>query len=516
MKTPLTLLSIVLLLFIPAVCLAAETQTLLLVADFEYSGITEQEMQLLVDLYSYTIFETGKYIVMNRYERNKLLKGFGYKQNRLNDKSAYLEAGELLQARALVTGTCFREGNTLSIALTLWDIGSVTEVCTVTRMFGDMSDLITTSRQITEELTGGKINEYQTAPKDTGETAGLSASLYLAAIRERLLIVLPDGILEPDIAAARLLTGQTAAFLLNSGRASVTFSSFAYDIGSPDYRALQKLLEKRNCHTLVLVEKKEGVISLYFYEPLENEELSGLIKLKIPLLLSANRQAEAKRIAGIIETKLPRLSPRMIARELDNENLIKAKLDMLLFNERLLSRQFFVNIHQTIFKPAIAGKYHPMLNMVGLEADAFWYYTPFFGIGGGAGFSLSYPATLDSKLSAHPLVQQYEFRLVPFSFRTGGNIGLLLNIITSVAVQNAYRVTYDELIDKYYYIDQTWLISFKTGLALGLMIHLDDTFTVFIDLVRMSAIFPFNIGTVTWDETNISGGVGGVGLILRF
>ncbi|RPJ06543.1 MAG: hypothetical protein EHM28_09890 [Spirochaetaceae bacterium] len=506
-------------------CAHSQEQELLIVADFEYEGISEFDMHILVDLFSYTIFETGGFQVMNRYERNKLLRGFGYKQDRLTDQAAYVEAGELLQARKIVTGSCRRTGNYISLSLILWQAGlqssSPSGSNTISRhyehVFAGMDDLYENAREIISQLVAKK----SAITGNISGISGLTASLYLTPIRERVLIVLPVGSADKDAlddatASARLLAAETVSRLLSSNRLSVTISSWTYDPAAPDYAGLHNLLSERDCHTLCIIEKRENRFVLCFYEALPEGEDSSQVKLAVPVSLAAGRTAEALRLAQTIEKELPLLSPGLLARELGREIRIKDKLDMLLFNERFLAKRFLINIHQSMIKPALVGKYHPMMNLLALEGDFIWYWDQLFGSGIGYSFSAGYPGTLDSKLSSHPIVGQHEFRIIPLSFRSAGNISVVVNLTASINLQNAFRIVYYEPIDKYEFKDETLLIMFKAGVNMGILINVDDFYTIYVDLVSLGYVVPFNIGTVTYDGTNISGGLGGVGLILRF
>jgi hypothetical protein len=89
------------------------------------------------------------------------------------------------------------------------------------------------------------------------------------------------------------------------------------------------------------------------------------------------------------------------------------------------------NLHLNILNPAVVYIYQPLLSFLSLGLDGYWYYAGVFGAGLGFFFSLGYPATFDQKLSSHPLVTQYEIRLIPVSFRTAGRLSVLLNLIVS-------------------------------------------------------------------------------------
>jgi hypothetical protein len=467
-------------------------EPLLLVADLKYSGITEFEMKLLVDLFSYTIFETGGYLVMNRYERNKLLKGFGYNRTNLEERSVYLEAGELLRARYIVTGSCLQDRTGLVLELSLWDVTTGLLVKKAAATAPAVSGLIEKARAVTEELTGKRALVVQTA----AGTGGLFASLYINPIHERILIVLPDGILDERTAAARLLVSEAANRLSPQSRCQLFLSSAPYDPKKTDPKKYAKTLSNRNCHTLSLIDFSQ--------------------KLKVLFSINLDREEQAGLLAQRLEAGLPLLSTVLIARELAQEISIKEQLDELLFNEKLISQHFYLNVHQSVIKPVVVNKYHPLLNLLSIEADAYWYYADLFGIGAGYAFSLGYPATIDSQLASHPLVAQHEFRLIPLSFRTIGRISVVLNLIAAFNMHNAYRIVYNGPLDKYEYLDEKTLFFFKFGLNMGILFSIDDNVSVFLDVVTLSGIIPLNIGTVTYDGTNISGALGGLGVIFRF
>jgi hypothetical protein len=502
------LLISILLLLLPVSFLYGQSLPLLIIADFDYSGVSDSEMKLLVDIFSYTVFETGNFIVLNRYERNKLLKGFGYNSNRLKEKQAYMEAGELLRAEYLITGSCTHDNDLFSIALYLWEVKTNALVNTISGTYLSLEEMINGARSLNAKLVAPF---RKTGYNEQAEpSSGLSETLYVSRILQRILVVFPTGTRTDVEAGFHVLINEACTFLYQSDRMNIQFSSRTYTMTDPDVKTGITLLKKRDCHTLGLLECENDSYFLVLYTDEKTQVL------KIPCFPERERKEEAERIAWELKAELPPLPLKTIARELSREMLIKEKLDMLLFNEKFLSQQLFINLHQSIFKPAVVGKYHPLLNILSFEADVYWYYAKLIGSGAGYAVSLGYPATIDSKLYSHPLVFQHEFRLIPFSFRSAGQIGIMANIMTCFNMHNAYRIVYNSIIDKYDHVDEVLLWFFKVSLNAGLLINVSEMTSVFVDLVTLSYIIPFNIGRVTYDGTAISGALGGIGVIIRF
>ncbi len=483
--------------------LRAQNEPLLLVADLKYAGLDDRRMKLLVDLLSYMIFENGSYQVMNRYERNKLLRGFGYSQTNLTDRAVYLEAAELLRARYIVTGSLLPAAGGLSLSLSLWDVGSGALVKTAAFAFPGYAELVAGSRSVIEGLIG----KARAAAGDR-TASGLSETLYVTRIRERILVALPDPPLDEAAAAARLLAADAASRLNQDERFSVFFTSVPYDPARPDPRALAPVLAARDCHSLALIVHEKNDFFLRLYSPDDG------VRLELPLSFRQARPREAERLARDFRDKVSPFPAVLLARDLEREITIKEKLDTLLFNEKFLARRLTVELHTSTLKPALAGIYQPLLNILSLEADGYWYYGRVFGIGVGYAFSLGYPATIDSQFASCPLIRQHEFRFIPLSFRTPGQISVIFNFITALNLQNAYRI--DTSGPDPAFTDETLLLFFKTAINMGVCFSVNDDVSVALDLATLCYIFPLNQGTVTNTGTNFSGAFGGLGVMVRF
>jgi hypothetical protein len=508
MRLPSGLKAVILgaLIFLGAALpLSAQSGPLLLVADLEYAGVNNAQMKLLVDLISYMIFENGAYTVMNRYERNKLLRGFGYGQTNLKDRTVYLEAADLLRARYIVTGSCLPADGALALSLQLWDVASGSQGKSVTFAAPDFPGLAASSRTLIERFLGKPLS----AGPVRHAASGLSETLYVTRIRERLLIALPSGELDDQTAAARLLVAEAAAKLADDERLSVFFTSVDYQPQRPAPESFTPLLASRDCHSLGLVVKEGSEYFLCLYQP------DFSVRLKLPLSFRLERKTEAEALAQKFRETLSPFPTAPLARELEREIVIKDKLDLLLFKEKFLSRRFAITLEtMMVLKPAVAGIYQPLLDIIAVGMDGFWYYGQVFGVGAGYAFSLGYPATLDAGFAAHPLIRQHEFRFIPLSFRTPGSISVILNFITALNMQNAYRV--DASGPTPQFLDETTLLCLKLGVNMGIGISINDDFSLFIDLATMCYILPLNLGTVTNNGTNFSGAFGGIGVTARF
>ncbi len=498
------------LLFMVLPCMdaaALENTPVFIVADFDVRGISDNDMVLLVDLVSYLIYELKDCFVMNRYERSKLLKGFGYSQTNLADTDIYIEAAELLRSDYLVTGSCIQTGHGLDVKFSLWDVSHYQLVNEAVFRAADFENLVVNSRDIVSELVS--VISHGSA-SDSGNS-GIFKSLYISKMAERFLIVLPEpseGRME-ETASARFLINQAVEDLRGNEGYAVVFSSLEYETENPVPEQFADLLAKRDRHTLALIQSEGDKYFLVIYNPDFSE------RARLELELSGVREDNAGELVRQIE-EIPPVPALTLAGELEKEIKIKEKLDLLLFNDKFISRKLWLNIHQSIVKPAVVNKFHPLFNMVSFELDGYWFYSDLLGLSAGYAFSMGYPGTLDSKLASHPLVFQHEIRFSPLVFRSSGPLSVLIELRAAFNIHNAYKMAYYMSIDKYEYTNETRLIMLKAALASGLLYSINDNSSIFINLAEICAVFPFNADDITYDNSNISGAVGGIGFIFRF
>ena len=87
-----------------------DEKPLISVLDFRTSGISEAEVEVFVDFLSSHIIETNRFRVIDRMQRQALLKEMEFSYEDCTDESCQLEIGRLLAANQIVVGSVGRVG----------------------------------------------------------------------------------------------------------------------------------------------------------------------------------------------------------------------------------------------------------------------------------------------------------------------------------------------------------------------------------------------------------------------
>jgi len=381
--------------------------------DLKTEGISQKDKQLLVDLISYNIFETERVVVIDRRERDKLLKGLGFSLFDNMDDGYYLEIGELLQADYIIRGSLLKKGESYSLHLRLIAIMSGEVINAIDSSYGSWQELIDDCRGVAAKF----LKSFTAALHLNPVTSKLILALVPVRIKERILFVSPLQCTDNLQTSIKQMIHLVAADLLAHKNASIFITSLSYNISNPDLHALQKILKDRDCHSFAIItqENNQEYFSLYTVELELQHRYSINIKQSIKnsaVVLSAN-----------IARSLELLPQKIITQELEKAIIIDEKIEPLIFNEKVLSHQLSLICYQKFIKSALLVEYHPLFNLVGVEADFIWNYSKLLGVGVGCGYAYSYPALIDIKLADHPLISHFEIRAIPLNFRTGGFLG---------------------------------------------------------------------------------------------
>jgi len=100
-------------------------------------------------------------------------------------------------------------------------------------------------------------------------------------------------------------------------------------------------------------------------------------------------------------------------------------------------------------------------------------------MGLGYGFSLSYPGTFDSDLSSHPLVRQHEIQLIPFSLQTGGTVGFVIQLLSTLNFHNAEYFSRDPDTGDPEFNDEITILFSKIGINIGLTINFSEYYALY-------------------------------------
>lgn len=172
----------------------AQEKPLLTVLDFVGSGVSEQERQVLVDFISSHIVSSGKYRVIDRMQREAVLKELEFSYSGCTDTSCQLEVGKLLQAEQIIVGSLGKVGSLYILNMKLIDVETGETIHTGSRQYGSMEDLINNSRALTlafisrEELPETAVSVSgggDTATAEPTETEPSGTQLSAMAIKAR-------------------------------------------------------------------------------------------------------------------------------------------------------------------------------------------------------------------------------------------------------------------------------------------------------------------------------------------
>ncbi|MEJ2663752.1 MAG: hypothetical protein P8107_06885 [Spirochaetia bacterium] len=498
-------LMIIIHYLVPLFPVSGQEPAVLAVLDLQTAGIPQREKNLFIDLLSYNIFETERVLVIDRRERDKLLKGLGFTLYQNAADSYYREIGELLQADFIVRGSIAKDKEQYNLNLTVVAVRNGAPKNTFSHTYKSWRELLLAGRVTARELLKG----FSKGASLSAAASKLITTLLPIRIKERILFVSPLQCSTPIQMEVKQIINLVASGLLTHKNVSVFITSLTYDISHPDMAVLQQIVRERDCHAFAVItgENNREYLSLF------TADLKLQVQYRIDTKNGINNAENS--LVGQLAQTLDLLPQSIIINELDDALTIDEKIEPLLFNEKILSHHFSLIFYQKFIKSALLVEYHPLFNLIDLEADFIWHYNKLFGIGLGCGYAYSYPALIDPKLADHPLVSHFELRAIPFQFRTGGAFSLILNVTTSLHMHNAYKITYfpDE---SHTYTDETTLFFFRLGLNLGMAFNISEQISVYVDAVTLSYAVPLTEPPNKMTRQPFSGDIGGIGIIYRF
>jgi hypothetical protein len=493
---------------------AEEVKPVVAVLEFERGGVERIDMLLLVDMMGVNLLETDRCHVIGRLEQKKLLSGFEYAHAGGLSGKEYREAGERLFADFIITGYVDNNGRKVEFGVELFDVTFSRFLKTETYTLSSFEELISRVRPISQTLLDTIVSTHHAIKPGVRVFESLSP----VPIKERILFVLQKGVLNPGDAELRKLANCVLYEMLSSRRFLPYLTEIIYVDGTIDKEETAIFLSESNCHYAAAVVRENSGYSFIVYD---NDMIQRHAVVIDPVF---DPVREAKRIARSIEEELPLLPQEILASEIKKNIMVEEKLDGLLFSEKLLAHRWEVTVYQRLLKPVLFYYYAPMLSVLSLEADLYWHYTPTIGLGVGYGYSFNYPGTFDRLMNTLPYIHQHEVRFIPLSFRTGGTLGFLINIIAAINLHNSYYIENHEVNGESYltYSDETMICFAKLGLNIGMIFNLSHSFALYWNGLFLNYAIP--IGEhFNYDDTDremnvrpFSLDVAGLGIIYRF
>ncbi|MBN1647178.1 MAG: hypothetical protein JW874_04025 [Spirochaetales bacterium] len=124
------------------------------VFDFAFEGISKMEAEVLVDMLSGALLNTGKFRIIDRTQRQVLLDEIEFSLSGCTDESCQLEVGKLLSADYMVIGGLGKVGTRFVINTKLIEIESGETRATVQNLYANVDAMLDGCAVLVNKLMG--------------------------------------------------------------------------------------------------------------------------------------------------------------------------------------------------------------------------------------------------------------------------------------------------------------------------------------------------------------------------
>jgi tetratricopeptide (TPR) repeat protein len=156
------------LYLIPATLFAQQdTRPIVGVLNFQASGISKTELEIFLDYLSSSIAATGKYRIIDRTQRETILKEIEFSLSDCTDEKCQLEIGKLLSANQIIVGSLGKVSNRYLLTIKLIDVETAEAIRSVSEKYESMDALIDNSPELVSQLLRDEISSFG-AKEDKG------------------------------------------------------------------------------------------------------------------------------------------------------------------------------------------------------------------------------------------------------------------------------------------------------------------------------------------------------------
>jgi len=132
-----------------------DTVSTIAVLPLEGQGISDSETGILTERLRSALVQDGRYDVVERTQMDDIMKEQGFQQTGCLTDECLVQAGLILGAKQMVTGTVGKIGNSFAIDIRLFDVETAKIIKAVTRDHqGTIDGLLTVMEEIAFELAG--------------------------------------------------------------------------------------------------------------------------------------------------------------------------------------------------------------------------------------------------------------------------------------------------------------------------------------------------------------------------
>ena len=128
---------------------------LVTVIDFKIESISESEGNLIVDMMISALTNTKRFRVLDRSQRDNILKEMEFSLSDCVDESCQIEIGRLLAADQIIVGSIGKVGTRFMLDVKLIEVTTGITISTKYDVFASVDDLVDGIKPIVQELSRG-------------------------------------------------------------------------------------------------------------------------------------------------------------------------------------------------------------------------------------------------------------------------------------------------------------------------------------------------------------------------
>lgn len=163
------------MLLCSAIAFAQEDRPRISVLDFAASGISVAEVRVFVDYVSSHIVDIGKYRVIDRMQRDAILREIEFSQADCADEKCQLEIGRMLSAAHIVVGSIGKVGARYLLNIKLIEVETGETLKAGSEKYNSIEDLIDDSQRLVYAFLGESLQVQIVEEQDEKKTPTASA-----------------------------------------------------------------------------------------------------------------------------------------------------------------------------------------------------------------------------------------------------------------------------------------------------------------------------------------------------
>jgi TolB-like protein len=138
--------------------LSAAEKFSIAVMDFKVTNIQKDEVDLLIDYFNHSLFQTGIFDVVQKDKRDKLLKEIEFSVSDVADHKKTKELGKLLSAKLLIFGSVGKLGSNIIFNLSVVDVETGSTVSSYSKTYAKLEEIVNDLPLVSENVANAAMN----------------------------------------------------------------------------------------------------------------------------------------------------------------------------------------------------------------------------------------------------------------------------------------------------------------------------------------------------------------------